>query len=87
MVSISGSISSASLGTVILEHEVPTPATDGAQLVFTVSQPYVAGDLQVFMDGVRQIVTTDYSETTDTTFTMTFAPDVDETLIVAYLKK
>jgi len=67
-------------------QETPTPATDGAQVIFTVASAYVAGTLKVFLDGLRQIPTTDFSETTTTTFTMVVAPDSDEVLRVDYLK-
>lgn len=67
-------------------QETPTPATDGAQVVFTVANAYVSGTLMVYLDGLRQIPTTDYSETTSTTFTMVAAPDSDEVLRVDYIK-
>ena len=68
-------------------HETPTPATDGAQKIFTVADEYVSGILEVFMDGLLQIKDTDYTETTSTTFTMTTAPDNDENLRVNYIKQ
>jgi len=68
-------------------NEVPTPATDGAQTVFTVVNSYVAGTLQPFLDGLKQIQTTDYAETTPTTFTMVVAPAADEALVVNYIKQ
>lgn len=69
-------------------HKTPTPATDGAQLVFTVpdSEEYVSGLLEVFLDGILQTKTTDYTETTSSTFTMTSAPDANETLRVNYIR-
>ena len=68
-------------------HETPTPATDGAQTVFTVANAYVSGLLEVYLDGLLQIKDTDYTETTSTTFTMTSAPDADESLRVNYKKQ
>ena len=67
-------------------HETPTPATDGAETVFTTASDYVSGTLKVFLDGLVQIKDTDYSETTSTTFTMAAAPDADEVLWVEYIK-
>jgi len=75
-----------SLGSIITQ-ETPTPATDGAQLVFTITNPCQPGTLEVFMDGVRQLPVTDFDETTTTTFTMTFAPDTAENLRVDYIKQ
>ena len=69
-------------------QQTPTPATDGAQLVFTLpnSEEYVSGLLEVFLDGLMQTKTTDYAETTTSTFTFVNAPDADETLRVNYIK-
>jgi len=67
--------------------ETPTPATDGAQTVFTVANAYVSGTLRVYKDKLRQELTTDFTETTSTTFTMTAAPDADEDLRVDYVKQ
>ena len=59
-------------------NETPTPVADGAQTVFTTANAYVSG--------LHQIKTTDYSETTSTTFTMTTAPATGEILTVNYIK-
>ena len=70
-------------------HQTPTPATDGAQKVFTLpdSEQYASGLLEVFLDGIRQTKDTDYTETTSTTFTMTTAPAADEVLRIKYIKQ
>ncbi len=68
-------------------HEIPTPATDGSQKVFTVANAYVSGLLEVYLDGLLQIKDTDYSETTSTTFTFTNAPASDENVRVNYIKQ
>lgn len=67
-------------------HKTPTPATDGVQTIFTTPDDYVSGLLEVFLDGLIQTKTTDYTETTSNTFTMTVAPDANETLRVNYIK-
>ena len=69
-----------------IKHETPTPATDGAQLIFTTTNDYTSGTLEVFLDGLLQIKDTDYTETTSTTFTFTVAPDANEVLRVGYIK-
>ena len=66
--------------------ETPTPATDGAQLVFTVANEYEVGTLEVMVGGITQVAGVDFSETTTTTFTMTYTIDVDEKLRVNYVK-
>lgn len=70
----------------IITHETPTPAPDGIITVFTVANAYIAGTLQVFLDGIRQIKDTDYTETTSTTFTMIVVPEAGENLRIAYIK-
>jgi len=74
------------VGNVSVINEIPTPATDGAQTVFTVSNNYVSGSLQVFLDGLGQIPTTDYTETSSNTFTMAVPPLALEYLAVNYVK-
>ena len=74
------------IGNITVINEIPTPATDGAQTVFTVASSYVAGSLQVFLDGLGQVPAVDFAETTGTTFTMVLSPEADETLWVNYVK-
>ncbi len=71
----------------IPKHEVPTPATDGAQVVFTVANAYQSGSLEVYRDQSTLINPADFAETTSTTFTVTSAPAADEGLTVSYIKQ
>jgi hypothetical protein len=70
-------------------HKTPTPATDGAQLVFTLpdGEAYVSGLLEVILDGLIQTKDTDYTETTSKTFTFTTVPTGDEVLRINYIKQ
>ena len=72
-----------------INGEIPTPATDGAQTVFTVANAYESGTLSVFRDqsALQQGSGKDFEETTDTTFTVVSAPDADEELWVCYIKQ
>ncbi len=70
-----------------VNHEIPTPAPDGAQLIFTVTNAYVAGSLRAFRDQSALLIIVDFSETTSTTFTVVSAPDADEVLWVCYIKQ
>ena len=79
-------LDSSILSNYTIVNESVTPATDGAQVVFTTSQGYVSGTLQPFLDGLGQIITADFTETTPTTFTMAIPPEADETLWVNYIK-
>lgn len=69
-------------------HETPTPSPDGSQKVFTCAYGYVAGLLEVFLDGLLQVKDVDYSETDNSAGTFTFveAPDSNETIMVNYIK-
>lgn len=69
-----------------VNHEIPTPAPDGNQVVFTVPDDYAPGSLKVFRDQSALLITVDFSETTSTTFTVVSAPDADEVLWVCYIK-
>ena len=81
---------SVSGGTYIDEPKnvTPTPVTNGVQTLFTLPEAYVANSLEVYMDGLRQIKTTDYVETNPGagTFTMTSAPLALENLRCDYIK-
>ena len=72
----------------IVQGEIPTPAPDGAQLVFTVANAYVSGTLQVFRDQLtlQKGAGKDFTETASTTFTVASAPDADEVVWVNYVK-
>jgi hypothetical protein len=69
-------------------NELPVEAPNGTLKVFTLpnSESYVSGLLEVFLDGLKQILTTDYAETSATTFTFVNAPDSDEVIVINYIK-
>lgn len=75
--------------TVFVSNIIPTPAPDAIVTVFTTPNAYEAGSLMVFRDQSSLLggVGYDYQETTDTTFTVTLAPDADEVLWCSYIKK
>ena len=63
--------SPSSIGGLYKTHQIPTPAPDGAQLVFTTLDAYVSGSLNAYRDQSPLLkgATHDYEETTETTFT------------------
>jgi hypothetical protein len=65
----------------------PSPATDGATTVFTLPFGYVAGTLEVYLNGLIQRPGTDYTESDNVAgeFTMTSAPETTDNLIVTCL--
>lgn len=70
-------------------HQIPTPAPDGSQTVFTTLDAYVSGSLNVYRDQSPLLkgASHDFTETTDTTFTVASAPDADEVLWYSCIKK
>jgi len=79
-----GSAPSPAGSTVTME---PTPATDGATTVFSVTDSYVAGSLRVWMNGLLQRPTIEYTESDPSAgeFTFTDAPLTGDSLFVEYI--
>lgn len=61
-----------------------TSQIDGETTVFTVSEAYKTGSLRVYYNGVRQIESETFNETTTTTFTLTFTPTTGDYLAIDY---
>lgn len=59
--------------------EVPSGAIDGANAVFTLSHAYRPGNISVYKNGLR---THDFTETSESTFTMGTAPKAGDSIIV-----
>ena len=57
---------------------------DGETQVFTVPEEYKTGSLRVYYNGVRQIESETFTETTSTTFTTTFTPISGDYLTIDY---
>jgi len=70
-------------------NQTPVETPNGAIVIFTLpnSEAYVSGLLEVFLDGLKQIKTTDYTETSSTTFTLVTAPATGEVLRINYIKQ
>ena len=67
-----------------MKKENVSSQIDDSQTVFTISEAYKAGTLRVYWNGVRQIVSVTFTETTSTTFTTTFTPLTGDYLTVDY---
>jgi len=69
-------------------NQTPVETPNGVITVFTLpnSDTYVSGLIEVYLDGLQQIKTTDYSETTSSTITMVIAPATGEVLKFNYIK-
>ena len=63
---------------------VPTPATDGAQTVFTIPFGYISSTTNVYLNGLQQRLGTDYTESDNVAgeITMTCAPLSTDNLAV-----
>jgi hypothetical protein len=57
---------------------------DGSTSVFTVPENYTSGKLFVWFNGVMQTRGDTYTETTASTFTLTFTPETGENIIILY---
>jgi len=69
-------------------NQTPVETLNSVITVFTLpnSDTYVSGLIEVYLDGLQQIKTTDYSETTSSTITMVIAPATGEVLKFNYIK-
>ena len=52
--------------------------------VFTVQEDYKSGSLRVYYNGIRQITSVSFTETSSTTFTTTFTPQTGDYLTIDY---
>lgn len=71
----------------LIVQETPTGTVNGSTTLFTVLQgKYVANTLEVYLNGLQQTKTTDYTETSpgSGTFTFTTAPATGQALRVGY---
>jgi hypothetical protein len=64
--------------------EVPTGAIDGTNTTFTISKPFVAASLAVYLNGLRQRPTTDFTIADATHFVLTSAPITGDSLLTDY---
>ena len=63
-----------------------TSQIDGSETVFTVPEAYAAGSLRVYYNGVRQIASETFTETTNTTFTLNFTPVTGDFITIDYIR-
>ena len=67
-------------------NETPGGLINGTNTVFSTAYAYITGTLRVFVNGLRQEMTTDFTETTGTTFTFVLAPTTSSRLIIDYTR-
>jgi len=61
-----------------------TGQVNGINQVFTVPENYETNTLRVYHNGIRQVKDVTYSETTSTTFTLTFTPVNGDYITIDY---
>lgn len=81
---MSGFIYTVSEGGEEMKKENLTSQINGSRTTFTVSEEYKTGSLRVYYNGVRQIEDETFSETTSTTFTVTFTTISGDYLSIDY---
>lgn len=64
---------------------VPAGSVNSINTVFTTASAYQTGRLYVYLNGIRQKLNTDFTETTTTTFTMAVAPTTGDVITVDYV--
>ena len=81
---MSGFIYTVSEGGEEMKKENLTSQINGSRTTFTVPEEYKTGSLRVYYNGVRQIENETFSETTSTTFTVTFTTISGDYLSIDY---
>lgn len=82
---VNGAINNVGTNSLITD-EVPSGSVNSSNTTFTTARAYIAGSLEVFVNGVKQARTTHFTETTPSsgTFTMSDAPATGDNIIVCY---
>jgi hypothetical protein len=74
------------LGGAVLQvfNEVPTGSINSSNTVFTTAVPFEVDSTRVYLNGIRQTLGSDYTETDVDEITFTVAPTTSDVLIVDY---
>jgi len=81
---MAGFIYTVSTGSEEMKKQNVTSQINGSRTTFTVQEEYKTGSLRVYYNGVRQIEDETFSETTSTTFTVTFTTITGDYLSIDY---
>lgn len=70
----------------LISDETPTGTVNGSTVIFTTSRAYIAGSLEVYVNGMKQVRGQHFTETTpgSGTFTMSDAPLTGDVISVNY---
>lgn len=69
----------------VVTGEVPTGMIDSSNVTFTLAKTPIAGTVQVFLQGLRKKLTTDYT-VSGKTITFVTAPTTGNVLLVDYIQ-
>jgi len=67
-------------------NETPTGAVDGVNAIFTTSAAFLPGQINVYLNGVRQELGVDFTVLTGPQFQMTIPPFVGDIILVDYVR-
>ena len=81
---MAGFIYTVTSGSEEMKKQNVTSQINGTRTTFTVQEEYKTGSLRVYYNGVRQIEDETFSETTSTTFTLTFQTITGDFLSIDY---
>jgi len=81
---MAGFIYTVSTGSEEMKKQNVTSQINGTRTTFTVQEEYKTGSLRVYYNGVRQIEDETFTETTSTTFTLTFTTITGDYLSIDY---
>jgi len=84
-----GAVTGAAVAAVTVQNEAPGGFINGVNVAFTTAVPFVAGTLQVYLNGDLQEegAANDYVDAgTLDGFTMTLAPKTFDKVLVSYIK-
>jgi hypothetical protein len=70
----------------LIYGEVPAGTVNGVNKAFTTANTYRPNQLSVFLNGVRQRRTNDYSETSNNSFSFVAAPQASDILSIDYMQ-
>lgn len=70
----------------LITDEIPTGLVNSSNAAYSAARAYIAGSLEVFINGVKQARTTHFTETSPSlgTFTMGDAPTTGDNIIINY---
>lgn len=60
---------------------------DGINAKFKVSKPFIPESVEIYANGIRQKILTDYQLLSNEEIIFTFSPSISETLIIIYKKQ